>query len=749
MTRHFQPGVLLRRLSLSLCTILVGSCGGGDVPSVTTPAINAAVSEAPAVNLAKAGTSTQILVLSNRADLISGGDALVQVAVSSGNYGAVTKIDVDGRDVTSAFALRADGRYMGLVTGLVNGPNELRARLSDGSGARITIVNHPIGGSVFSGPQVQPWSCNPGASGAQCSRDPVFQYFYVPAGIDPQANPAPVDAPGGSDSYFQAYDPAHPPPPELVAKTTTDQGVTVPFIVRLETGSINRAQYQIAVLYDPSGHWNFAAPQLAWNHKLFLIGGHSCGISYQEGAAPGVLIGKVLGKGFATASSSLEVTGNNCNLVTQAETLMMVKEHFIETYGLVRYTMSIGGSGASIVQQWTANAFPGIYDGLIVEASFPDAWTELMNTEDCISLVDYWTTPTRWGPAVVWGPVEQSSVESGDAASSCAAFVVDFKSVFTPADETGQVPSGTAYDAATNPAGVRGTIWDYSVSQLGRRTSTQWGPIEQHLGYGFANRPLDTVGIQYGLKALLNGQITPQQFVDMNVKVGGHDIDYNGQPGRTTADLAALATVYRGGYINQANNLHVPIIDIRGTSNSELHDTFHSWSMRARLERANGNHDNQIIWDSMTASGFVVDPALEAQAFGLMDRWLAAIEADHSTRTPAQKVVANKPYDAVDRCTVPGTGVPSPCVIPSSGNPRMGAGEPLTDDILKCQLKPMNRTEYFPAIFTDDEWARLQTAFPSGVCDYTKPGVNQQPTIAWLTYANGPGGQPLGPPPTS
>jgi len=61
----------------------------------------------------------------------------------------------------------------------------------------------------------------------------------------------------------------------------------------------------------------------------------------------------------------------------------------------------------------------------------------------------------------------------------------------------------------------------------------------------------------------------------------------------------------------------------------------------------------------------------------------------------------------------------------------------------------MNRTEYFPAIFADDEWARLQTAFSSGVCDYSKPGVNQQPTIPWLTYANGPGGQPLGPPPTS
>ena len=79
-------------------------------------------------------------------------------------------------------------------------------------------------------------------------------------------------------------------------------------------------------------------------------------------------------------------------------------------------------------------------------------------------------------------------------------------------------------------------------------------------------------------------------------------------------------------------SLDVPIIDIRGTSNVEIHDTYHSWSMRARLERANGNHDNQIIWDSFTASGFVIDPALEAQTFDLMDRWLSAIEADASDR---------------------------------------------------------------------------------------------------------------------
>ena len=97
---------------------------------------------------AKAGL--EIKVLSNRADLISGGDALVEVLLPAGVSASGVKIDVDGRDITSAFALRPNGRYMGLVTGLTNGPNLLTAR-TPGAGAQITITNHPIGGPVFSG----------------------------------------------------------------------------------------------------------------------------------------------------------------------------------------------------------------------------------------------------------------------------------------------------------------------------------------------------------------------------------------------------------------------------------------------------------------------------------------------------------------------------------------------------------------------------------------------------------------------
>src|SRR5439155_15739170 len=80
----------------------------------------------------------EIVVLSNRADLISGGDALVEIKVPTWISAAKgVKVDVDGVNVNGAFAVRADGRYYGLVTGLKNGANVLRAMIPGGT-ATIT-----------------------------------------------------------------------------------------------------------------------------------------------------------------------------------------------------------------------------------------------------------------------------------------------------------------------------------------------------------------------------------------------------------------------------------------------------------------------------------------------------------------------------------------------------------------------------------------------------------------------------------
>src|SRR6185369_7511238 len=65
-------------------------------------------------------------------------------------------------------------------------------------------------------------------------------------------------------------------------------------------------------------------------------------------------------------------------------------------------------------------------------------------------------------------------------------------------------------------------------------------------------------------------------------------------------------------------------------------------------------------------------------------------------------------------------------------DPRLVAGAPLADDIVKCRLKPIDVAGYRVA-FSAAEMDELRSIFPSGVCDYSQPGVNQsQPVGTYL-----------------
>src|SRR4030095_15667091 len=81
----------------------------------------------------------EIVVLSNRADLISGGDALVEIKWPAGTNLAATRVDLNGVSIRPAFDMRSNGRFMGLVTGLKNGNNVLVVRHTDGA-AQIAIT---------------------------------------------------------------------------------------------------------------------------------------------------------------------------------------------------------------------------------------------------------------------------------------------------------------------------------------------------------------------------------------------------------------------------------------------------------------------------------------------------------------------------------------------------------------------------------------------------------------------------------
>ena len=75
---------------------------------------------------------------------------------------------------------------------------------------------------------------------------------------------------GGSQAQLQSYDPSNPPPSQAIATTTTDNGTTVPYIVRVETGYLDRDQYSIAMLWQPGQPWAPWAPQPQWDHKLVI-----------------------------------------------------------------------------------------------------------------------------------------------------------------------------------------------------------------------------------------------------------------------------------------------------------------------------------------------------------------------------------------------------------------------------------------------------------------------------------------------
>jgi len=269
------------------------------------------------------------------------------------------------------------------------------------------------------------------------------------------------------------------------------------------------------------------------------------------------------------------------------------------------------------------------------------------------------------------------------------------------------------------------------VNMFGRQPST-----------GYANRPFDNVGIQYGLEALRALQITPQQFADLNAHLGGLDINGDFSAGRSTADAIALQRAYQDGAVDTASNLNqVAIIDLRGPDPGAFHDVYRTYAMRDRLLRNFGTAANQLLWQG--PAPLIGDPSYADAAVYAEDGWLAQVYADHRNLPLAQKIIADKPATLTDRCTDGnGNNVPSAAcqaVVQAYGTPRFGADEPHTDDVLKCQLKPLNRSDYLPVVFTDPQWQELEQAFPTGVCDYSKPGVDQGPTTTWMTYQSSSG----------
>ena len=187
----------------------------------------------------------------------------------------------------------------------------------------------------------------------------------------------------------------------------------------------------------------------------------------------------------------------------------------------------------------------------------------------------------------------------------------------------------TRYDSEINPGGVRCSVLDLLVNQLGPRPESVWTPQEKAVGHGFGGLPFSNAGVLYGLSALKAGTITTAQFVDLNVKVGGLDVDSQPTADRIQGDPASIANAYRTGLIDEANHLdEVAMINHGGPDPGLAHDYAHAFWTQERLMADQGNTDNRVMWFGPTP--LIGDPSWANEALTKMDEWLSAVEKDGS-----------------------------------------------------------------------------------------------------------------------
>ena len=697
---------------------------------------------AAAIGTAGAQGSPTITALSTDANFVTGGDVLVKIQFSSSVSLDRLQVSAAGRDVSAAFRPAEPGAFIGLVSGLAPGRSVIEAGMTSGTRRSLEITNYPITGPVISGPWQQPFICQttdfelPDGSklgpplDANCSVRTVVQHVYRSTS-DPKAmKPFPK---GGAL-------------PADVATTTTSAGKTVNFIVRVETGTMNRGVYQNAVLHDPTidPEPSPLAPPTGWNRRLVAQHGAGCPSGwYIQGGRFGVNIldSPRLAEGYALFINTLNHPTNSCNAFLAGETTMIGKERFIETFGVPFYTISTGGSGGAYTSLQVADAFPGLIDGVSIRATFPDALSIALAGLDARLLMHYFTRTNPKG--FTEGQQVAVSGYAGlkaflDAANQAQRTDpvpgrVDLEG-YQSARWNAAVPEAKRYHPTDNPSGARPTIFDAARNVYGTDPST-----------GFALRPFDNVGVQYGLNALNAGAITVAQFLDLNERIGGVDHDSNYAPRRTAGNASAIKRAYQAGLTlgGSGGLAAIPIFD-DATSNEadRYHYGWFHFALRERLRQANGNADNMVMWRSVAGSA----------ADKMFAAWMEAYKSDSSADEQRAKVIRAKPRAGVDGCydrAMPPSFIAEALVFSSKpvskctelypvySNVRHEAGGPLAANVLKCQLKPVDARDY-PASMSLVDLARVKQIFPSGVCDWTKPGVNQVPVTTWASFGPSP-----------
>lgn len=538
-------------------------------------------------------------------------------------------------------------------------------------------------------------------------------------------------------------------------------------LIRLEQGTINRHIYTIAMPITPHEFGSWKTRSL-WNNKLIYQFAGGVGIGFRQGKVnPAKLLNRryrELQKGYAVITSSANKTSYTYNMLLAEDTAWRVKRQFESLYGKPKYTIGIGGSGGGLAQYLIAQNSPGLIDAAIPLYSYPDMVSQTIYALDCDLFNTYYhfkSELAQWDNSL-----KKRAVEGLNNAE------IEHKSWFyTPIN---QLLTGTTMyrpkvysecvhgyfglsSLVNNPAqGFLKPLFSQTVNQ-----QTNWSYwqdlalITQQKDETDAPALWDNQGVQYGLKGLQQGALTPEAFLHLNYHIGGwkkqskqqaeqllffpfvktpiwltqwsrHNItSADDKPAqRTQSNIAAIQQAYRYGQVYLGVN-DIPTIDIHHYLEDQLdmHHISTSFATRLRILKQHGNLKNHRIW----ISNKHYTPLNEA--FETLDLWLTTQKA---------------PLNASDRCfgekgevIADGEGVwngdwnnqdDGECTrhFPIYTNSRIQAGGPWAGSVFKCQRisveQAIKQGVYHPIDMTPYRDKLTQT-FPNGVCDYSKPDL--------------------------
>jgi hypothetical protein len=765
----------LRILPLAVAMIALAACS----ESAQSPA-------SPGATMGTPVASVTLEVVSSAPDQVSGGTVLLRVP-APGSTGLQFLANGQPLNVVRIHS-DADATEV-LLAGLQLGANNLSVQNSDGDQiASLTLNNHPQSGPIFSGPQQYPFVCSSvlewgiqplvdhteewgfpvyGEDGEvigyskDCSIEPVVEYHYMnTAG---QYQPLPADGARPAD----------------MARTVTSDGRDVEFIVRWERGTINRFLYSYAVLADPDGSSTDVnnTGSVHWNGRLLYHFEGGVGVGHFQGRvnATRARMPEALAQGYAVAYSSGNRTGEHYNLQVGGETALMVKEHFIKRFGEPLYTVAIGGSGGAIQQYVYQQNHPGLIDAGVPQYSYPDMVTQTIHVGDCELLEHYMDVTDRDNPR--WRETQNRSL------------LIGFNSTDAVPDRLAELKQQLGYNTAPGsneciPAwrGLTPLSMNPHYGQVreqdkmhppGIMDDVQWTHYDDLRNIygldanGYPRTPWDNVGVQYGLQALTEGVITPEEFLHLNTYIGGwkhpsemvqEGFPFLGDPTpenfdpwsrrnmnlsdgdapapRTQGDLQAIRALYDSGMVFDGQ-LNIPVIDWRHYLEHilDMHNSHQSFSARQRIRNQMGSDENQLIWFTDARPEREFDQTM--QALEVLDEWVMNIRAN-----PAAGVAGNRPSTAQDACFatdgsliaqgadvwngVLDSNAPGACTqaFPLYSTSRIVAGSPIEGSIFKCTLKSLDTAlsdgTYGNWVPDASQIGQLRQVFPDGVCDYSQ-----------------------------